>query len=258
MRYAAFVKLAFGTFIIAAIFLLPGVAFACSCAPKGTVLDSYDPSEVVIIARVLSVDRMKEDVRSTKIVVEKVYKGKMQTGDELILAQGDGANCIMTFSEQDIGSRLLFYLNTPPRDSKFWAAFICGRSGPVKSATEDLLYLDNLDQVRGKTRVSGKYRPLVGLGRLDVANRTIKIVGQGQTYETKTDENGTFEIYDLPPGDYRLEPEIPAGWRISVNSLWHSSSASPKQSSERHVGFTLPPQKHASIDLALDRVTDAR
>lgn len=30
-----------------------------------------------------------------------------------------------------------------------------------------------------------------------------------KTYETKTDENGVFEIYDLPPGKYFIEPEMP-------------------------------------------------
>ena len=30
-----------------------------------------------------------------------------------------------------------------------------------------------------------------------------------KTYETKTDEDGIFEIYDLPPGKYFVEPETP-------------------------------------------------
>jgi hypothetical protein len=219
--------------------LLPGIAFACSCAPLPTVLDAYDRSDVVMIVRVLSVERVnEEETRSTKFTVEKVYKGKVRAGDELVFAQGDGANCIMMFSETNIGDRFLFYVGLPPSDSKYWFAFVCGRSGALKSATEDLLYLDKLDQVRGKTRVSGKYRAMQGL---NVANRTIRIVGRDNTYETKTDKDGVFEIYDLPPGEYRLEPEIPAGWKLY----------------EKSVTFTLKPQKHSSIDLTFARVTDA-
>jgi hypothetical protein len=251
------VKLAVRTFIIAAMLLLPGVAFACSCGPVPTVLDAFDGSKVVIIARVSSVERVKEEYRSAKLVVEKVYKGNVRPGDELPFLQGDGVGCLRMFSEQDVGKRLLLYLGLPLRDSKHWLAFICGRSTEVKSATEDLLYIDNIDKVRGKTRVSGKYRPLFGQQGLNVANRTIKIVGQDQTYETKTDENGVFEIYDLPPGDYRLEPEIPSGWKIALDWGLRSSSASSKETSDKSVAFTLPPQKHASIDLAFERVTDA-
>lgn len=222
--------------------LLPGIAFACSCGPLPTVLDAIDGSDVVMIARVSSVERMKDEYRSAKLVVDKVYKGNVRPGDELPFAQGDGVNCLLTFSELDIGKRLLLYLRLPERGSKYWLAFICGRSALVKSATEDLLYLDNIDKVRGKTRVSGKYRAMSGQRDLNVANRTIKIVGEGNTYETKTNGDGVFEIYDLPPGQYRLQPEIPSGWKLH----------------EKSVEFTLAPQKHASINLAFDRVTDAR
>jgi hypothetical protein len=263
--YAAFMNLAARTLIVAAaILLFPAIAFACSCAPRMTVLEAYDASEVVVVARVLSVEKFgKEDaylggVRSTKLVIEKVYKGNLRAGDEIKLPQGGGADCIWMFSARDVGNSYLFYLNTIPRGSTQWIASTCSRSDYVNNTTEDLLYLDNLDKVRGKTRVSGRYSALNGTAGLDVANRKIRIVGEGKSVEVITDKNGVFEIYDLPSGNYRLEPETPKGWKLAVDWLDYSPSVIEKQSTETSVAFKLEPQKHASIDLRFMRLTDAR
>lgn len=263
--YAAFMKLATRTLIVAAaILLFPAIAFSCSCGPPMTVLAAYDSSEGVVLARVVSVEKFGKDdaypggVRSTKLVVEKVYKGNLQTGDEMKLPQGGGTDCIWTFSSQDVGNRYLFYLNFIPGGSIHWLAFTCSRSDVVRNVTEDLLYLDNLDKVRGKTRVSGRYRALGVTSGLEVANRKIRIVGEGKSHELTTDKNGVFEIYDLPPGNYRLEPEIPKDWELAVDWLPYSSSVITEQGSKTSVAFKLEPKKHASIGLAFVRVTDAR
>ncbi|HEU4767553.1 MAG TPA: hypothetical protein VFS77_09260 [Pyrinomonadaceae bacterium] len=251
--------------VIAVAFLLQmSIAFACSCGALVPVLDAYESAEVVVVARVLSVERSKEQdkrvhyggVTSSRLVVEKVYKGDVRAGDELEFFQGGGADCVWAFRESDIGKQSLLYIGRPPAGEK-WRAFTCGRSNSMKNAAEDLLYLDKLDQVRGKTRVSGKYGLKYGNSGLVVANRTIKIVGQNKTYETTTNADGIFEIYDLPAGNYRLEPEIPAGWQLDRDSLWFSSSADRKQTVKNAVAFKLEPKKHASIDLAFERVTDA-
>jgi hypothetical protein len=84
---------------------------------------------------------------------------------------------------------------------------------------------------------------------LNVAGRKIRIVGASGTYETKTDENGIFEIYDLPPGKYRLEPEIPAGLIIDASWMWHSEAVLRPETTETSVSFQLPPQKHVTLSL---------
>ncbi|HET8783803.1 MAG TPA: hypothetical protein VFM63_15425, partial [Pyrinomonadaceae bacterium] len=109
-------------------------------------------------------------------------------------------------------------------------------------------YLDKMDQVRGKTRVSGQYARGFYSGELKVAGRKIRMVGETKTFEALTDENGVFEIYDLPPGDYRLEPELQSGLILDQNFLWFSN-VSKEQSTYTSVAFTLKPQKHASFTL---------
>lgn len=242
-------------FAVATIVLQTSIAFACTCAPKRPVLDEYEWAKVVMIARIASVekaakaDKTNHDygVRASRLVVEKVYKGDVRVGEELGFAQGDGANCLMRFSEETIGDRVLIYEGRPPGGT-LWGVSFCGRSASVERATEDLLYLDKLDQVRGKTRVSGKYAGGFYARELKVAGRKIRIVSDADSYETTTDDKGIFEIYGLPPGNYRLEPELDPG--ITLDPAWIGfSGVNRDQLSDTSVGFTLEPRRHVSLEL---------
>jgi hypothetical protein len=211
-------------------------ARACSCAGKQTVLAEYEWANVVVVARVLSVEKLGEgdeyrSVRSTRMIVETVFKGNLKVGDEMTFAQGGGADCIWTFEEKDIGTQYLFYLHAREKEQTYWLAGTCGRSRQVAYAADDLLYLENLEKVRGKTRLSGTFsfsqasatedsEPVYR--RLD--GRKIRIIGEKKTYEAVTNADGVYEIYNLPAGTYILEPELADGWKISS----HYSSHSPK------------------------------
>jgi len=243
-------------FAAVAILLQTSTSFACTCAPTVSVLDEYERAQLVVIARVTSVQKKEQnqketygdDVRS-QLVVEKVYKGDIQAGQALVFAQGSGTDCTWSFWDDLVGERVLLYLQTP-RAGSDWRVSSCGRSTAVKNATEDLLYLDKMDQRRGKTRVSGRYVKGFYSGELTIAGKKIRIVGESQTYETTTDEHGVFEIYDLPPGDYRLEPELQAGLIVDRDWLWTSNDAIREKSTDTSVAFTLKPHKHVSFQLA--------
>jgi hypothetical protein len=243
-------------FAAVAILLQTLTGIACTCGSTVSVLDEYDHAQVVVIARVKAVQKIEQNAKETygdnvhsQLVVEKVYKGDMQPGQALVFTQGSGTDCSWSFSDDLIGQKVLLYLNKP-RTGSDWRVSSCGRSTALNDATEDLLYLDNMDQLRGKTRVSGRY--VKGFYRVDlsVAGRKIKIVGENQTYETTTDEKGIFEIYDLRPGDYRLEPELPADLIVDRDWLWSSNDAIRDKSTDTSVAFTLKPQKHVSVQLA--------
>jgi hypothetical protein len=76
-----------------------------------SVLDEFDRADVVIIARLLSVEKAaaeeKENytygVRSSRLVVEKVYKGQVRGGDALVFGQGNGLDCMFAFIDEQIG-----------------------------------------------------------------------------------------------------------------------------------------------------------
>ena len=244
-------------------------ANACSCGPLSTVLDSYDGSDVVVIVRAVSVEKVGPEetapqgqmsngrnyvdgVKSTTMRVERVFKGTLKIGDEMIFAQGGGANCIWTFTEEDIGKKYLFYLK-PFRDSTIWIATTCGRSGNVEYAGDDLLYLNNLDKMRGRTRISGTLSFAKETDE-SVAGRKIRIMGAGHTYEVKTDKNGVYEVYDVPAGRYSIEPEIPQGWKVDSFWLGYSPSfaGSDKTKSPKKIPIVLADKKHAGLDVRFE------
>jgi len=262
-------------FLIAICVLLcaPALVHACSCGPRPTVLDAFDRADEVVIVRAISVEKAPDTdnhhyvdgVRSTTAVVEKVFKGNLKVRDEIVFGQGGGADCIWTFSEKSIGYQFLFYLTSPEKlanepylpskDAGLWFAFGCGRSTGLRGATDDLLYLENMAKVRGKTRISGTIGGWQNPD-IDVAGKKIKIIGPNKTYETKTDEHGVFEIYDLPPGKYFVEPEMPVGWKIDPYWLRYSASVvgseygQPELKSPKQVAVILEGKKHAGVDIA--------
>jgi len=184
------------------------------------------------------------------MVVEKVFKGNLKAGDEMIFGQGGGADCIWTFDEESIDKQFLFYLPIF-EDQKMWFASTCGRSRGVDYAIDDLLYLNNLSKVRGKTRISGT----IGFEKetdLSVAGRKIRIIGANKTYEVKTNEDGVYEIYDVPAGKYLVEPELPAGWKIDQGWLRYSPSFigdRVETGSIKRVPIKLEEKSHAGLNL---------
>ena len=232
---------------------------ACPCPPIPTVLDAYEAADAVLIVRVLSVQNFGGwqpgettfgmNARLVTGSVERVYKGNVKVKEKFTFLQE--AWCPSTFNEIGIDSEILLYLRAPKEQYHRWNISTCGRTKPVLQATEDLLYLDNMSKLRGKTRVSGNYGAWANPD-INKAHRKIRIVSasDGKVIETVTDEKGVFEIYDLRPGKYRLEPEIPEGWRIDRSSLKHLVSTEVPQDSTIWARFVLDPQKHASVSFA--------
>ncbi|HEU4510301.1 MAG TPA: carboxypeptidase-like regulatory domain-containing protein, partial [Pyrinomonadaceae bacterium] len=269
-----FLAMFFFAFILSA----TQTAKACSCGPRPPLLDSFEEAQEVVIVRVLSVRKVEktdeqsnvDGVRSATMVVDKVFKGQLKVRDEIVFGQGNGADCIWTFNEESVGREYLFYLTRPETLTKsdrtylpskepgLWFAFGCGRSTGLAGATEDLLYLENMSKRRGQTRISGTIGGGFQHPDIDVAGKKIKIIGEKKTYETKTDKNGVFEIYNLPPGKYAIEPELSAGWKIDPYWLRYSSSIvssefeQPKKKSVKQVEILLEPKKHASVEIVFD------
>ncbi|MGQ0760600.1 MAG: hypothetical protein ACT4OT_01085 [Acidobacteriota bacterium] len=264
------------------------IAQACSCGRNSTVLDSYEWAEVVVVVRAMSVEKASPEqtapegrmsngenyvdgVKSTTMQVEHVFKGTLKVGDEMVFAQGGGADCIFTFNEKDIGKKFLFYLKrfgdskgviamtsagsrkVGPADSTVWIVGTCGRSSNVDYAGDDLLYLNNLQKARGRTRISGTVR-FAAESDESVAGRKIRIVGAKKQYEVKTDENGVYELYDVPAGKYAVVPEIPKGWKVGRFWLRYSPSFAgfDETKSPNQILIGLEDKKHAGLDLRFD------
>jgi hypothetical protein len=222
---------------------------ACSCSRSPAVNIEFERSQNVIIAKLISVEKTGEDeqksgyegIKSAKLRVEKVFKGILKAGDEVNFVQGGGADCVWTFDESIIGSEFLFYLGKKPKKNEFWYASTCSRSNSLKWAVADLLYLEKREKMHGKTRISGIFSRSIessveGIPSVEeiLKNKNIRIFGNSKDISLKTDEKGVFEVYDLPPGKYRIEPELIEGY-----------------------GFAYSEQKYLEVELKAGQQVDA-
>ncbi len=249
--------------LLAAVFLLlPNLVAACARAPTPTVLQAYEDSDIVVVARAISVEKLSDQtempligtrVLSTTMEVQKVFKGRLRVGDEMVFGQGNNIQCTWVFYEDVIGKEYLFYLESPPRDEKLWYEYGLGRSRALERAHEDLLYLNNLERVRGRTRVSGVLDD-DGLAGLSVEGQTIRITGKNRTYLAKTDKNGVYELYDLPPGRYVLEPQLKLGFKVDEFYLTRPPTRFElmhERKPSNRIAFTLRPGKHFGVNFRL-------
>lgn len=245
------------TLVISFLSLRSATAIACVLIPLPTVLDAYEEADVVIIARMVSIEKTEEpdpvhlNVRSATMVVQKVFKGNIKVQDSVRFAQGNGIDCLWMFDEKMIGSEYLLYLNTPEQGSDLWYLGQ-GRSGELGGVANDLRYLNNVEKVRGQTRVSGTLDD-----DFPTAGRKVRIIGRSKAFQTTIDEHGVYEIYGLPPGKYLIAPELPFGWIIDREDSSPTVSERPLNSKTQKA-FTLKAKRHAVIDFAfkIDNVVE--
>ncbi|HMM78855.1 MAG TPA: hypothetical protein PKC65_02415 [Pyrinomonadaceae bacterium] len=232
---------------------------ACSCGASGTVNVEFEEMPNVVVLKLRSVEENSDpnkqiysvgNIRRSILTVEKVFKGNLKVGQELPFAQGGGADCIWTFSEEEIGEEYLLYLGSKPSKGGLWSGIVCTRSGSTKYRSADLLYLEKLPKVSGKTRVSGRLEQEIAASveggysedRL-LAGRYVYITGNGKKIKLRTDRNGVYEIYDLPPGKYKIEPERVDGYKFGryseVKEDFVEVDLRPKSHVEENFDFVI-------------------
>lgn len=237
--------------------------YACSCAPKPTVLDEFERSAIVVTTRLAAVEKVRGNDREyilrrdpfLTMIVTKVYKGNVRPGQSLKFAQGNGIGCIKTYDESDAEREYLHYLDSPTKGNAIFIASSCGRSKSLDEAIDDVSYLDNIERLRGKTRLSG--RLLSSNTSLPTgAVVKLKIIGKNKTYQIQIDKSGFYEIYDLPPGDYDVVPEIPVGWKIDEYMLGRQSTGVERtlqlRKEKNHIPVRITSARHIGLDLVFD------
>jgi 5-hydroxyisourate hydrolase-like protein (transthyretin family) len=143
------------------------------------------------------------------VQVDEAFKG---VREPQLIFRSYGTSCDVRYEE---GQRRLFYaLYNKAR--KAWSIGGCDRSALLEYAAGDLLYLRGLPASAQKTRIAGdiktqEQKPLMGV--------KVKLIGESKTHEVFTDKNGVYEAYDLPPGKYVIEPEIPLNLKLSFTSI---------------------------------------
>lgn len=139
-------------FIISlAILLLPGLAAACMCPNPGTVEQEFERYQVVGRFKVVSVEERAEAAkegdlptnitRTIKFKVEKVFKGDVKEGKEVVMTQTAAMSCDLYFSKNSTGKEYLFYISSDPTKDKDWRVSSCSRSQEI-GVVSDLKWME--------------------------------------------------------------------------------------------------------------------
>jgi hypothetical protein len=205
-------------FIAAILPILSVTALACTCVQGISVDKQYDDAKVVGIFKFQSKGiKWNEKGHGERIVnftTEKVYKGDIKVGQTIAVPEWGNNACPYYFGKSAVGDEFLLFPDPGPNSEDLWTVHVCTGSKRLGEAPADLLYLDKLAAVRGKTRL---YGTITANWRKEsrtepISDLPVTISGDGKIYHLKTDRNGVYEIYGLPPGEYRVTPASIDGW----------------------------------------------
>ncbi len=231
--------------ILALLFATAPAVIACSCAENPTVDRAFAGAKHV--ATLKAVAPLKDHAASNdpeatvpgfNFVVQTVFKGTgLRTGQELTLISG--GMCSFGFVAGDLGREYLIYYYD---DDRFGFAPLCTRSGALEWAAADIQYIEKVEQVRGSSRISGALMQVHKASSegqrsraIPLEGRSVVITGQGRRLRLTTDKDGVFEVYGLPAGSYRIEPEKLRGYIATDGILEKREAANVVLHSGGHV-----------------------
>lgn len=260
-----------GRRVLVGLLVLSGITFfgasraAAQYPGQSTVLGSYEAAKHVAIFRVVTVEpspygpngegmETVEQITEPKpqkveMAVVRSYKGGAKPGELFTFGQYAGADEGWTFEATDIGHDFLFYLDGESFVEGLWWANSFDRSRRVEDATDDLLYLNNMSKLVGKTRVSGNVSYLNNDGTL-LEGITVQFTGATRSYVAKTDAHGVYEIYDLPVGKYMVRALLPNGWILDEDSWYVDEGELPEGTAPMpKFQIKVVAKKHVALNL---------
>lgn len=214
--------LALSFLILFLIVFAPLSAHACSCSKDFTVKQKFEEAGNVLIVRLVSVNQTEGEPRQYEFSVERVFKGEKKPGDQIRFRWRN--SCSPSFETGQIGERFLYFLSEKPDEDGFFVAPYCYGWGGLSARSRDLLYLEKPAATRQKTRIAGTLKKTFHDPNNDyefktepIARQRVRIVGSGVSRVVATDDNGNFEIYGLPAGEYKVYAPKIIGWRDGEN-----------------------------------------
>lgn len=203
---------------------IPSTALACSCA-TGDPPYEFNRTKAVFIGRMLAgtekLTAKDQNGKSGSIeagkvsfTVEEVFKGDVADEVTIEIASHVGTSCGPYGLKR--GERYLVYAYASERNEKILYSGVCTRTTTVSSkyAKEDLDFLRNLPppglggNLRGRIWADLKSARATPLPFVKVNIRG----AEGQLITASTDNDGNFEVRQLKPGKYKVEPEFPLNY----------------------------------------------
>ena len=255
--------------VIGSVLLAADSAWACSCRGSTTIDEAFEMVPNIAVLKVESVKKyeagepgyssfLPNRIKESRLRVVRVFKGNLQLGQELLFGEGSSGACTYTFGENSIGRESLLFLSSQPTSGNYWEAGYCIRQSSLAAEYTDLAYLNELEKVKGKTRISGMVIQFTHSAIEDVpgtsrvfADRIVRVIGNSKEIELRTDKNGVFEVYDLPPGKYELITDGVEGYRLSPRNMPVIFQL-PSNGQDRPVVVEIKPGKHVEVDLVFE------
>lgn len=208
---------AVGVFVLLAALGWPQLVEACSCGGRLSSVGAVSSSETTFLGTVVRVDGprsqrathadgsvrvgMTDGPIVTTFAVHRAFRGRQAR--ELTLVRDFGGSCDVVFTP---GESWLVYANTLNGQLR---ADTCGRTRLRSAASQDLLYIDGLQQGRPQGVLSGQVnrqtrdedgRPVL---RALFEPLQVVAVGGGRRIEVTTDRWGPYQVV-LPPGEFMV------------------------------------------------------
>ncbi len=245
--------------------------FACACQETYSIPQAVERSSMVFVGTVESVvdDPKRDGIWYPRVAIEKSFKGvDAGTNTVDLLALSASPDCTYMLGKGYVGTKWLFYIEQPERkefyDAKtksyelseekiLWAS-TCSGTRLIAQAADDLDLLKYPEKYRGKTRFSGtiRYNP-------QGQDVKLRLFGKDKTYLPKLHPSGYFEFFDMPPGRYVFEIELPPGFAakslFSGGLLRLDKFQGPNGVQHREELF-IHSDKHTGMDLHLYRIAD--
>ena len=211
------------------------IAFACMCG-QASICDAYSKVDAVVVAEVVryrpagvpiayrdasGTERIEtEDGQEVTLSVSKWFKG---SGSHTLLLSQPNSTCDWSFDSRHLKKRFLFYLVRNPANNQFKITS-CGRSIEYDQADADLSWLEGLPNSLHRTYISGTTRHNDDSSTFpSLSNVPISVDGP-ESYRRKSNSKGFYEIWDAPPGKYRITAtpleNMILGWTVSTPENW--------------------------------------
>ena len=195
---------------------------ACSCISSGPPCQTFGSTAAVFIGTPTDVkpttvkrgDPGREYEFAQRLFtfrVDESFRG-VAAGEVQVLTGQGGGDCGYNFQS---GERYLVYAGFDPKTNLYQTS-ICTRTRLASEAGEDLDYIRNLPKREPNAVLSGeirRYRSNLETTQTEqlgpLSNIEILIEGAGNSYRTRTDGAGRYELAGLAPGTYKVKPLLP-------------------------------------------------
>lgn len=224
---------------------------------KLTVCEAYSKADYVVTGKINVLEGSSDSNQKVKIQVQETYKGIKKK--EIIFTEYY-SNCFWDFTE-DEGNSILIYLKYNKKEKNY--DFLLGAGGNIKKQNDDLYWLNKLPESLKRTRISGTIEHYEGSGYdfkfIDFLMGTkVKIVGDSKTYDVLTDQNGVYEIWDVPTGKYKIVPEFSNNYELDFplsKGIIESRQISKDQVDDKDFKVEIKPKGCGGSDYIVNKIT---